>query len=176
MSELNDIDDLDDVAERTPLDNIIPDLGGLTWDDVPEEKPAVTVTLTESDKKLLDKYADLDVDDAKEDKEMNSLRRDRREFSEKLESDPNFRKKFIESEKERRAKITESSDDISNIIGRLQSGGLGVEDLEVSEDEVKNEIEDLPEVSETPEHAKKNKQGVYINNTGGHITINITIN
>lgn len=171
-------------------DNINPDLDDLVWDEdiavvspvssLPPV-PSITEKLSENDKKLLERYQDLDVDDAEENREMESLREDRRKLSEKLEQDSVFRAKYIENEKKRR----ESHDGAMDIINRLQRKDRDsqLEDLEVGESDLEEELgelQDIPEHKPISNTTKKGKQyktikpGVYVKNVQ-HLTININI-
>lgn len=176
------------------LDNINPDLDDLVWDEVPSvpgapgapSAPSVPSQnkLSENDKKLLERYQDLDVDDEAENKEMDSLRENRRKLSEKLEQDPVFREKYIQDEKKRR----ESQDDALDIISRLQGKDREsrLEDIEVGESDVEHELQHVPDVPDVPDipdiskipkkgkHRKIIKPGVYVKNVQ-HLTININI-
>ena len=69
-------------------DNIEPELGDEIYEDISDdlsEDLPVQQELSEADKKILERYQDLDVADEEEEKEMVKLRGDRRAFSEKLE-------------------------------------------------------------------------------------------
>lgn len=174
--------------KREERDNINPDLDDLVWDDDTPIAPETPVQnkLSETDKKLLERYRDLDVDDEEENKEMESLREDRRKLSEKLEQDSAFRAKYIEKEKERReSQKVESHDGALDIISRLQGKDREsqLEDLEVGESDLEEELGELHDIPEhkpksTPPKKGKNrktiKPGVYVKNVQ-HLTININI-
>jgi hypothetical protein len=129
------------------------------WDEKGEkgEKAKQRTTkkkMNPREKKLLEKYEDLEVDDPDEIAAMAELMNDRRAFSERLENDPEFRAKYIVRENARRKKLEE--DEADDIIGRLQQGEYGEYDeyddesgLEFAENDsdIMRELEDLDDIA-----------------------------
>jgi len=187
-----------DIVDEEEKDNINPnldDLDDLEWDELSEDDLSAeqkdrpsdlekSPNLSEKDKKLLERYQDLDVDDEEEEKEMVSLREDRRKFSERLERDSKFRSKYIESEKNRRENLKDDEDDVTDIISRLQDGKYEnptsaksnedrLKDLEAADSEVERELDDLEDVEEIRNlgdivmiKSKKSKSSGSSGNTG----------
>lgn len=120
--------------------------------------------------KLREKYKDVDLGDA----ELDDLKMDRRKFSERLESDPAFRQKYIEEEEVKRKKKEEEEimEDASSIIKKLKKIEKGEEEGEplpkqegnkgiTKPSSVEDLYEELPEDDESTTAARE-KCGVYI--------------
>lgn len=158
------------------------DLGDEVFDESDEdshEEPSIT--LSEKDKKILEKYQDLDVADANDEKEMVQMRQDRREFSERLEEDPQFRAKYLASEAKRREALED--DELNDIIGRLQGGSQDSQDsqdsrnlrnLDIDDSEMDEELVDMLDEYEQKQECSYKKPGVVIQ-TVHNLTININI-
>lgn len=158
------------------------DLGDEVFDESDEdsyEEPSIT--LSEKDKKILEKYQDLDVADANDEKEMVQLRQDRREFSERLEEDPQFRAKYLASEAKRREALEDEA--LNDIIGRLQAGSQDSQDsqdsrnlrnLDIDDSEMDEELVDMLDEYEQKQECSYKKPGVVIQ-TVHNLTININI-
>jgi hypothetical protein len=167
-------------------DNINPDIDDLEWSDEDveeepekEEPEPKLKKLPNRDKKLLDKYKDLQVDDEADVENLARMMTDRKALSERLEEDPKFREEYIRKEEERRAKI--DADNADDIINRLQKGEYKsrtsnneAEDAIDSMDDAMRELEDLDDIVEE-DRSHINKPGVVINKVK-NLVINININ
>jgi len=192
LDKIVDLDSDDDDSSKVVtkekssenLDNINPDLEGLIWDEDDTEpndaKVISDIHLTKKDKALLEKYKDLDIADEQEEKEMDQMRTDRRKLSERLESDPAFKKIYIAAENKKRKQYND--EEIDNIISSLQNDSTilpnvpdmqnvhdaqnrssvhdaqnrdsahlsNLDDLEMGDTDLDNELEDLEDVEDLP--------------------------
>lgn len=189
IDDLSDISDFEEDVQNTGTpgtpeapDNIDPDIGDLAWSDEELVEPDVHVELdniaepvapqkkniSKKEKKLLQKYEDLEVDDPDEIEAMVDLMNDRRSLSEKLENDPEFRAKYIAKEKARREKI-EQADDADEIINRIKGGYNDSDSDDMSEfteniddSDILRELEDLDDIAGSHDRTQVIKPGVYI--------------
>lgn len=195
MSSLDELDymddDLDEPETHEDQDNIDPDLGDLAFDEdssddeVPPDPvasnsaPRTTsiANVQSREQRLRDEFKDLDVDDDKEAEEMHEMMKDRRALSERLEKDPEFREKYIESENERRER-----EEAERIIREIQDDARELEELDELEDEdalrdleetdIMRELEDLDDLHDSARTIIK--PGVYIEHLE-NLTVNLTI-
>lgn len=136
---------------------------------------------------LLEKYKDLDIGGRDE---MNEYISTKKQISERLENDPEFREKYIKREKERQEEAAEAekananrTNDLINSLNSFTSDSL-LPDDDDNEIPNKNKVEDLmtDEIPEVPaSHSlpasydePSIKSGVYIENVE-HLVINISL-
>jgi len=172
MEEVGDIDDFEDIEEVESLPKVTEEKSDnidITIEDVDLSDPSIEAEIksrkdVQADSaaaELLKRYKDL----GKEDPDMENIAErkiSRRQLSERLESDPQFREKYISEEKEKR--IKESQDIIRRLKERNYRSSSPSGDDKVSRDEDSLFIDDVYTATEPlpDEPSNGTKNGVYI--------------
>jgi hypothetical protein len=163
----------EEVLKEDLEDNIDVDLGDVNLEDiteliknVTEDQKAKKETRKEEDKiaqELREKYKNLGKDTDMED--ITKRKESRRELSERLEKDPEFRQEYIDEQKDKRREESQK------IIDRLRNKN-SYTTSEYSDDDIPDDIYTATEP--LPDEPGITKNGVYINRVD-KLVIKITL-